>query len=214
MERPIMQTFKKSKQDRLFFHDIINHTHGLVLFLSQKKELNEEEINLIKHEIKNLQHLIQNHFQYEHKNKLDNDKVTVNDFRMTLAVLVESFLPAKHFEVKIHFTPQFESYLNQDHELSSSSIQRILGNVIKNIAENCTRKVGLYFDCDQDKLIIQSENLISDKIAQVSFHSQGITSIEHLCNEMGGSYFYIQENGIWKNTITIPLFKWTKEKAA
>lgn len=209
-----MQSLKKSKQDRLFFHDIINHTHGLVLFLSQKKELNEEEINLVKHEIKSLQHLIQNHFQFEHKNNLVNEKITTNDFRMTLAVLVESFLPSKNFDVKIQFTPQFESYLNQDHELSSSFIQRILGNVIKNIAENCARKVVLCFDCDQDKLIIKSENEISDKNTRVSFHSQGLTSIEHLCTERGGSYFYIQENGIWKNTITIPLFNWTKEKAA
>jgi hypothetical protein len=53
-----------SRFDRIFFHDLINHTHALLLFLGTKKAngLSSDEVNNIVGELRLLQNNIQNQF--------------------------------------------------------------------------------------------------------------------------------------------------------
>ncbi len=57
----------EDQKNRMFFHDIINHTHGILLFLEQKKDyskqIDEKEISLLLHEVKLMQTLISEHFK-------------------------------------------------------------------------------------------------------------------------------------------------------
>ena len=59
-------------KDRLFFHDVVNQTHGLLLFLMHKEVNKEglefEEVQMIEKEIRTLQSLLQDHYNFKHKN--------------------------------------------------------------------------------------------------------------------------------------------------
>jgi frataxin-like iron-binding protein CyaY len=210
------QSPKQSIDDRLFYHDVLNHTHGLLLFLSHKKELNSEDTTLLKSEIVTLQKHIQNHFQIDHKNNQNGGEfLTYRDFQMTLSVFVESFLKSKNYNVHMTFSGDVEEILNQGHQLKTTTFHRILGNVIKNIAENSdSGDVHFYFDIHPDELKIYSQNTIADKIIQLNHKPQGISSIEFLCSEIGGNYQFKEENGRWVNTLCLPLFIHAEEKAA
>jgi hypothetical protein len=66
------QTNEGDLKEKLFFHDIINQTHGLLLFFGQK-ELSQEsieghELKMLASEIKTLQSLIRDHYNFRHKN--------------------------------------------------------------------------------------------------------------------------------------------------
>jgi hypothetical protein len=102
-------------KERLFFHDLINHTHGLVLFLHQKElsneSINSQEVMKISNEIKTLQSLVRDHFAYKHKNLIQTfDWVPFSYAKLAFNNLSQTYLNNKKvttlFDIEAHMAEE------------------------------------------------------------------------------------------------------------
>ncbi len=165
--------FEHDKRERLFFHDIINLTHGLILFFNQRqssnKGIDKEEIAMLEKEIRTLQSLIKDHFHYKHKN-LSNayDWVSFSVAEMALNGLIQTYLPDQRTKTFIKREGMI-SYDKSLQERESAIIYfpvfyRIMNNLIKNMAEAQTNEVHFYFNYYENGLLIETRNRINSKI--------------------------------------------------
>ena len=69
---PLLKTEDQDEINKLFFHDLVNKTHGMKLFLKnrieQKKGMSEGDLKELVNEVESLQLLIKDHFKEHHKN--------------------------------------------------------------------------------------------------------------------------------------------------
>ena len=98
------------KREHLFFHDLINLTHGLILFLNQRQSANKnisvDEIQMLEKEIRTLQNLMKDHFKFQHKNlshlEESDDWVSFNIAEIAVKSLIHNYLP--NYSVEIFVT--------------------------------------------------------------------------------------------------------------
>ena len=194
----------REKRERLFFHDIINQTHGLILFLSQRKSANKTisvlEIELLEKEIRTLQRLIKDHYQFGHKNLSQKDdwvpfKTAISSFES----LIHNYFSKK--DVKIFITNELIN--DEAGVVHFSTFYRIMNNLIKNMAEARGIEIKIHFRIAQNGLEINTENKIVDQSTQSS-SGLGLESIRHLANECGGKFIYETSNGLWLNHVFLP----------
>lgn len=216
------------KKERLFFHDLINQTHGLLLFLNQrqtqKQDIKFSEITLLENEVRTLQSLIKDHFNFKHKNLSSTyDWVPFSIAELSLIGLIKTYLPNNKVQTFIHLGGSI-GHDKSIEERENSFIYfpvfyRIMNNLIKNMAEANSSEVHFCFDYSLDNFTIEtknkingSENLknISDKIAQIILEEKpvstglGLESIYHLAVENGGSFDFEITNDMWINRISLP----------
>ena len=194
----------RDKRERLFFHDIINQTHGLILFLNQRKSTNKIisvlEIELLEKEIRTLQNLIKDHYQFGHKNLSQKDDWV--PFKIAFASvenLIHNYFSKK--DVKIFITNELIN--DDDGVVHFSTFYRIMNNLIKNMAEARGSEIKIHFKIAQNGLEINTENKIIDINTQES-KGLGLESIRHLANESGGKFIYETSNGLWLNHVFLP----------
>ncbi len=222
------QSSTSEKRERLFFHDLINHTHGLLLFInlrqSQKRGLKAEEIEVLSSEIKTLQSLIKDHFGLGHKNLLGTfDWVPFSSALISLTGLIHTYLPQNLASTFIHFKGEL-SYEKSVMEREKCLIYfpvfyRIMNNLIKNIAESGSDEVNFYFDYGDNGLTIETRNnfnnkerirKLADVLGQVILDEStndnrfGLESIHHLTLESGGLFEFEVANDLWINRILLP----------
>lgn len=187
---------------RLFFHDILNHTHGINLFLSQKihqtQGLTPEETLLIHSEMQKLQQFIKS------RNSSNEELTGLSECLLQIKNLVKNFLPENKFQVRINFSNC--EFLTEKWSISTDS-SRILTNIIKNIADHGSGKVDLRFECIDGKFICQTTNEIhiSEFGERVSGQGLGLESVHKLSRALGGSFASFSSEGLWKNKIILPL---------
>ena len=215
---------EESFLNRLFFHDVINHTHGLLLFLNQKeiqnKNFSKEDYHLLKNEIKTLQNLLKDHFKMGHKNLIyDPQELSSEDIKKMMTYLISIYLPSQN----VNFSFDVKDGDEKVFYFSSKYIYRICSNLLKNISEALAHKkeslVQISLAINSQGLVIETHNSLPhalekdlpeylEKIildeATSKFEGLGIESINNLTNECHGTFqFEIIQND-WVNKIFLP----------
>jgi hypothetical protein len=223
LKKKFIPSANSDLKERLFFHDIINQTHGLLLFLGHKEMLGEgidkEEVQMMEKEIKTLQSLIRDHYNYKHKNLIQTyDWVPFSYAKLAFNNLTHTYLE----NVQVYATFNMKGEDVSEDLIYYPSFYRIMNNLIKNIAESKCTKVDFSFTMGSDGLFIESKNKLhmtmagnsSEHLARVILDEKtplmknlGLESIHHLVQELGGSFkFEILENN-WVNHLYLPTEK-------
>ena len=201
------------KKEQLFFHDIINLTHGLILFFNQrqtaKKIINVEEIKLLEKEVRALQSLIKDHFQYRHKNLAQTyDWVPFNIAEIAVKTLLQTYLPEESVQTFIH-----KSFSEKESSVVYFPIfYRIMNNLIKNMSEAHASEAHLYFNFTEAGLMIETRNKnnseqnlenISDESCR-DMKGFGLESVSQLSEESDGTFEFEISGEYWINRIFLP----------
>ncbi|MCK5073030.1 MAG: hypothetical protein KAQ98_06355 [Bacteriovoracaceae bacterium] len=221
-------------RDRLFFHDLINQTHGINLYLGQKiatkSVMEAEDIKVLRDEVKVIQSLVKDHYGYSHRNLFNvYEFVTFEFAKNGIYRMVRNFLPEYlvdcHFIFKGRIADGEDGAQKQKCLIHYPSFYRIMINLIKNISEVKTDEVEFVFDYTDDGLEMVVRNKVcylkddSDNLAKnlgeiilghdlepkISKESGlGLESISSICKEQGGKFTFLLEGGYWINRISLP----------
>jgi hypothetical protein len=190
----------KNKKDQMFFHDLINQTHGLLLFLESKHSLDTSEINLIKNEIKLLQGLAQDHYQLNHKN-LETSKDNENQEQKivkALTTLVSTYFPGQENSFQISTHGHFDGVVD------FIALYRILNNIVKNMAEAHIQEAKFVLDFSEKGVSFSTENPIKDLNSPSREDGIGLFSIASIAKNSGGIFHYEIHSSSWKNHVFLP----------
>lgn len=210
-------------KERLFFHDLINHTHGLLLFLNNKTMMNsgidKDEMLMMEKEIKTLQSLIKDHYNFKHKNLVQTyDWVPFSYAKLAFANLCQTYLA--DIEVNASFSVQGDEVAED--LIYYPCFYRILNNLIKNIAESKCSQVDFSFVLNEAGMFVNTKNKLKDNIEDnspeylsrvildekiVPIKSMGLDSIHHMALEHGGSFSFEISNNSWGNHLFLPTQK-------
>ena len=221
-------------KDRYFFHDLINQTHGINLFLSSKITENAGISNIdtkrIHSEVKLMQSLVKDHYGYGHKNLKDSYEFVNFDFaKMGLYNLIENFL--NDDEIISHFIFKGDIASNLSFENRKKALvhyptfYRIMNNLIKNISEEKSKLVEFSFSYEEEGLYVVIKNKIfslndkredvekdlSEIIRQSNVlpfkdrHSGvGLESIHSLIQNIDGEFKFSIDGEFWVSEIYFP----------
>jgi hypothetical protein len=232
------EVIAEEKSNRIFFHDLINHTHGILLFLNQKiiynKSANLEELELLNHEVKLLQSLISDHFKYEHKNLVNtHEYVPFSVFFQSVQLLLKIYFP-ENVKIATELKGDIAFYESEDKQQASvvhyPSLYRIMNNLIKNMAEANTSEMKFYFEYNNQGLIIETQNVLGQKhdkgnivdyLSRVILKEEkkkhvgiGLDSINEIVDMAEGKFTFDIHENVWINKIFIPHNNSTKNKIA
>lgn len=227
----------EDQKNRMFFHDIINHTHGILLFLGQKihysKHIDETEINLLLHEVKLMQTLISEHFKYDHKNLADsNEYVPFSQLEQSIQLLFKIYFP-ENINLKIEYRGKIAIFESSETKNTAivhyASTYRILNNLIKNMSEAGSTEIQLMFDYNEINFIIETRNKFkssAEKNNMAEYLGQliakdykkdkgvGLDSVNEMVTDLNGEYFFDIKNSEWINKIIIPINNQKLKKSA
>lgn len=206
-------------KEKLFFHDLINQTHGLLLFINQKQAIGHgvlpNEVHLIEKEIKTIQSLVRDHYNLKHKDLIKTfDWVPFSYAKLAFTSLSNNYL--SEMEVNVTFTIHGE--LVEEDLIYYPCFYRILNNLIKNISESNCEKAEFNFLLNEKGIYIETKNSLkkssadsSEGIARViledrknAIKSLGLDSIHHQAQENFGTFSFEIENNQWINKVYLP----------
>lgn len=226
---------EKTKGERLFFHDIINQTHGINLFLNSRINrglgVSADECKELVNEIKVIQSQIQGHYKFKHKNLVNNyDYVSFEFLKQWVERVTNSFLPN---DMVNQYFDYHEDYNLHEDLIYFPSFSRIFTNIIKNISEVRAYKVRFHFHHSAEGLSFQIENYLFDSVKKHECHEikdkilgvrnshvvkeesgHGLESISLLCRQLGGHFDFYFEDHKWVNKVFIPYKNISQKKAA
>ena len=168
-------------KDRLFFHDLINQTHSIGLFLENKIDskidLVQSDMQIISKELEVIQTLVKNHFGFRHKNiKESQEYVEFFQIKSSIIELCNNYFSRGQVKYSIEYCGLLKS--SDDSELGKClihypSFTRILTNLIKNVSEIKSDEVNILFDYTTSglKLEIKNKYLIID--SKKRYHPNG-----------------------------------------
>ncbi|GAB4414078.1 MAG: hypothetical protein OHK0056_20610 [Bacteriovoracaceae bacterium] len=198
--------------ERLFFHDLINHTHSILLALEAKQK--EQELSEMKQEILKLQMLVQDHYKYHHKN-LNGLKLffRVSELEVEARKIFENYMPAPEWKLHWH------SDLSFDGHLGAAQFIRIVTNIAKNMAESHSLEAEVFFHSSPDRLVIKTKNRISkeyrnDPSSPWNHHAlsdcfrdlgSGLKSVHKQCVAIKGQFQFAVEGEYWVNKVSLPI---------
>lgn len=155
------------ERDRFFYHDMINQTHGLLLYLKQQRESYEpivpDDQALIIQEVETMQRLLSDHFKLEHKNiKSEDEFKSFDQVKTSVFVLINHYFLAQEISTHLSFQGLIdESRSHEEHHeclVHFPVFYRIMSNLIKNAYEHKVSEVELTFDYQDDGLNITMKN--------------------------------------------------------
>ena len=193
---------KKDNRDHLFFHDLINHIHGMLLFLNyrmeDKKGFGISDCQKLVKELQVLQSLIQDHFGLTHKNLSSNHSYAdISFIKKEVKNIIANFLPGK--SCKIDFKG------NHRGEIHYIAYCRIIGNIMKNMSESHAYGLEFVFNFKKDGLYLTTKNKIHfGKGKEDIKEGRGLLSVQNLCKEEGGEFLFLREGGFWINKVFLP----------
>lgn len=216
--------------DQLFFHDMINLTHGLLLFIDQRSIsnniLNTADLLLIKSEIKTLQSLLRDHFKMKHKNLLSSPNfIDVYELKNVVHSLIGTYLKEKPVNSTIIIDPEAEKVFS----IQFSNFYRICNNLIKNISESGGSQIDLKFTVTLTGLNIESSNALKEHLdsnlpeylervilneKNVQSDGLGLESIHQMTKDCGGTFNFKIQNNTWINKVFLPNLLSNEDKNA
>ena len=218
-------------KERYFFHDLINSTHGLILFLGQRinngRAMTSEETFSLLNEIKTLQSLIKDHYGYGHKDLPQSYEWVSFEFaKNSLYNLIKQYLPEHETEISFLFKGlvQEDKPFEQRNacQVHYPSLYRIVNNLVKNMREADAKVAEFIFDYQKDglHLIVKNQifklsgqgehlakdlsNIILDYEESSSSSGMGLESVGSLCEMLGGSFHFQIRDGFWESHIYLP----------
>lgn len=216
-------------KERLFFHDIINLTHGLILYLHQKESTKEsiapDEVKMISNEIKTLQSLISDHYNFKHKNLVQTfDWVPFSYAKLAFNNLAQTYLNDKSVTTSFDIT----GVKGDESLIYYPSFYRILNNLIKNISESNSTHVFFEFIITEaglqmtskNEMKVSNEKEIPEHLARVILNEKakieglGLESIHHMAEENGGNFSFEIVDRMWINKLFLPSSKNKSDKKA
>lgn len=186
-----------------FLHDLLNHTHGLKLFLESREEsvsgVGKESLELIYNEIQALENQIASQF----------DKITDKKKSYSLDDLI--IFVGQQFDLyqlaySIHFdNTKVDSSTLETIPLSFNLFERMIKNIVKNIyLWSSGDEVQLIITFNDGELFFQFENKISHEPNQNSpSHGVGLHSLKELASKQMVKYKNWIENEKWMSLIQI-----------
>ncbi len=208
-------------RDRLFFHDIINQTHGLLLYLGQreieKSSVPPQGVKMLASEIKTLQSLIRDHYDFKHKNLSETlEWVPFTYAKVAYAQLSLTYLT----QMNVSSSFKMEEGVLEGAQIYYPCFYRIMNNLIKNMAEAHAESVEFEFTLKETGLFIRTKNVMrknsEEEIPERNAfnHGLGLESIHHLAEENGGSFSYEISHGTWINRLFLPIKAAKSDKIA
>jgi hypothetical protein len=225
------EVLEEEKKNRLFFHDLINHSHGILLYLNlliDKRKIAEiTDLEILKQELELFQQLIQDHFQMQHKNIKEVDsKVSFLIFEDAFNLLLKIYFD-ENVKIKTEYRGDIALFESEEKRINAkvpfTILYRILNNLIKNMAEASTLEISFLFDYGPSGLLIETKNTMNkaaglhsrDDLANYLANSiatntaekresLGLDSIHELVHLKSGSFNFDILEGQWINTIYIP----------
>ena len=205
-------------KNKLFFHDLVNHTHGLLLFLNNQKSSNrplpKDDLEILISEVKTLQGLIKNHYNYHHKNLHATEEwMAFSSAQGAFIHLVNLYLK----NTSVSFS--FEEGL-QEKEIFFPVFYRIINNIVKNMAESKARTIEFKFSLEGDYLVMTSINEMNsfenknhaEYLERVILSHEstkneglGLESVHALCQDHGGEFSFEINAHKWINQVKLPL---------
>lgn len=223
-----------ANKERYFFHDIINQTHGLGLFLSSKSIDNQGltalDCSRVLSEVKLLQALIKDHFGYGHKNIQEGYEYVNFDFaKMGLYTLIENFLPGDDIECHIIFKGDISESVNFSDRMRAivhyPTFYRVLNNLIKNISEENSKLVEFTFSYEEEGLFItiknkilslkENDNKLAEELSDIILNNKvipfkdrasglGLESVSSLVSKVQGNFRFSIEGEYWVSEVFLP----------
>ncbi len=232
----VIEFYKKKSEhkDRLFFHDLINQTHNISLFLENrsesKKEILNSDILMLRKEVLIIQTLIEDHFGYKHKNSLPaSEYIGFDLMKKHIVNLCENYFRPLQIDFEIKFDEEFaKTDEEKSCKIHQSSFIRILTNLVKNIAEVKSSHVMLHFlqsnrgiDFSIKNKILHLKNqemgakqtlpllilengMDNTDRTKRQVQGVGIESVIYLCTNLGGKYQFMLEGDYWISNIFLP----------
>lgn len=189
----------KKLKEKYLFHDLLNHTHGLSLFLENrlKKGLSPLETANVTRELESLQNLLQGQLGKNSKDEKINIKISelINQVKS----LCEQFLNGIKFEIKTN------GDLEEGH-ISFNEFFRAMGNILKNVADSESNFCEILIENQHKGISIIIRNAFSQKSKNRGM-GIGLKSTQELLEKVGGIFcFYVKDN-IWVSRIYIPFLE-------
>ncbi|MCK5882623.1 MAG: GHKL domain-containing protein [Bacteriovoracaceae bacterium] len=243
-ENRVAPKVDRGQEDRLFFHDVINQTHGMNLMLGNRISkgvgINASECRDLMGEIRVVQAQIKDHYKFTHKNLVNNYEFVSFEFaKRWIERTVSSFLPSGLVDSTFVYNGYVADDASYDEKklavIHYPSFSRILTNMIKNISEVKAYDVHLEFDFDDSGMILTVKNKVFDqnqnavnlehKLRESILNSErnpvlknelglGLESISALCKEQGGEFNFYLEDGYWVNKVYLPSPSVTNDQLA
>jgi hypothetical protein len=179
---------------KLFFHDVINQTHGMLLFLESKETLGPADISLLKNEVKLLQSFMQDHFGYQHKNINKSENAIIESIKK----LIEIYFSTKTTDITFYINGQKQG------ELDLVPFYRIVHNLVKNMSEAQTPNAKIELTFTAEGLSVTTQNTISDQNALMREGGLGLHSIATLAADHQGNFHYEIHEKLWVNHLFWP----------
>jgi hypothetical protein len=223
-----------ANKERYFFHDIINQTHGLGLFLSSKSIDNQGltalDCSRVLSEVKLMQALIKDHFGYGHKNIQEGYEYVNFDFaKMGLYTLIENFLPGDDIQCHIIFKGDIAESVSYSDRMRAivhcPTFYRVLNNLIKNISEENSKLIEFTFSYEEQGLSIfiknkilslkENETELASELSDIILDNKvlpfkdrasglGLESVTSLVSEVNGSFRFSIEGEYWVSEVFLP----------
>ena len=192
-------------KDRLFFHDLINHTHSMLLFVEQKiacgQVVSSQELLLLQEELSLMQLMIVDFFQQEHQSINQDLMMPLKKFYILIQGLFR-----KYFKDNISLHIHGDIIWQESWAISHLSAYRIFTNLIKNIAEASPKKVEFSFSIENNQLHCIVLNDFEDKVKDGG-EGVGLHSIEASVLDINGKYYHDVDYSLkcWKTVLIFPL---------
>jgi len=197
-----------------FLHDLLNHTHGLKLYLeSCQNGIDDKVKQLIYKEVQALEEQIANQFNHLVK------KVEVFDVASVIEKCFEQF---DLYHLNYEYLPivdgeSMDLLLDQQLEIDVDSFNRLIKNITKNIYLWSDRDfetlIRVEFINDQMKLSFK--NKISKQMPQENISNGiGLKSMEKIAKNMGISLTTGLDGDYWQTSLQIKMVGYEREKLA
>lgn len=215
------------KEQKFFYHDLINKTHGMNLYLSEKlrhgpnNAVNFQDLVMLQKEIFSLQTMIKDHAEINHRSIAPvREWLSYLEFRPKINHLVKTYFSHKQVSLQ-------ENYSKIDGELQhfmvhGPSFERALGNLFKNAYEANSSRIEIVINITDRKLEFLMKNdlqqipensfQLADRLSReikradscVEEGPLGLESIHFLIERMNGEFTFGKEGEYWVSRIFIP----------
>ncbi|HAZ12656.1 MAG: hypothetical protein A2X86_11340 [Bdellovibrionales bacterium GWA2_49_15] len=159
----------RDPSDRLFYHDLINHLHGMGLFLesySQKAgELTDIQIKNLMQELQLTQRMVEDFFDWPHKNKINvktGPAVTLCDLRPLIDHYLDIYCRSQGMNVALEWkgdlAPSRPETKQRECTVHGHAFVRIITNILKNIFDGRAGQVSVSFEGEAGQLFVLIKN--------------------------------------------------------
>jgi len=217
----------KISKRKMFFHDMVNQTHAMHLWIQNKlaaqESLTAEEMKVLLKEIKMIQTLTKEFFQLEHRNlQACEDWVSFQTLQKIFQDTMKMYFSDKKYTFR--FVVKDSQNRQVNFKIQFSLFQRICTNILKNIYDigalegefvlenkesgaslQITNKVPPAAEESNERPAGRAAGLNGPPLLDVS-GGIGLRSIAHLCQTVGGHFHFKQEGDYWTGEVFLPSF--------